>query len=243
MSRWMARFGLSVAILGAVSACAHRPTHQPSDPLEKVNRSIFAFNNVADAYVLEPVARGYVRVVPGPVRLGIGNFLSNLGYPVVIANDLLQLKLVQTAKDTGRFLMNSTLGIGGLFDPATAAGLPEADEDFGQTLGHWGVGDGWFLMLPLLGPSSNRDLVGLVADTYAQPINHVDLEHEDEIRYGLIVLGALDTRAALLGTEQLLREQFDPYVFLRTAYLDRRRNLVHDGNAPVEEIEYEDFDY
>ena len=151
--------------------------------------------------------------------------------------------ILQAAKDTGRFLMNSTLGIGGLFDPATAAGLPEADEDFGQTLGHWGVGDGWFLMLPLLGPSSNRDLVGLVADGYAQPINHVDLEHEDEIRYGLIVLGALDARAALLGTEKLLREQFDPYVFLRTAYLDRRRNLVHDGNAPVEEIEYEEFDY
>lgn len=243
MNHWTVRLGLGIMMLGALSACAHRPTHSPSDPLEKVNRSIFAFNNVADAYVLEPVARGYVKVVPRPVRLGIGNFLSNLSYPVVIANDLLQLKFGRAAKDTGRFLMNSTLGIGGLFDPASAAGLTETDEDFGQTLGHWGVGDGWFLMLPLLGPSSNRDLVGLAADSYAQPINHVDFEHDDEVSIGLLVLGALDTRAALLGTEQLLREQFDPYVFLRTAYLDRRRNLVHDGNAPVEEVEYEEFDY
>lgn len=237
------RIGLGLALLGLLGACAHRPTHDPSDPLEKVNRGVFAFNNVADAYVLEPVARGYVRVVPRPVRRGIGNFLSNLSYPVVIANDLLQLKFKQAARDTGRFLMNSTLGMAGLFDPASSVGLTDTNEDFGQTLGHWGVGDGWFLMLPFLGPSSNRDLVGLVADGYAQPINHVDLEHEDEIRIGLIVLGALDTRASLLGTEQLLREQFDPYVFLRTAYLDRRRDLAHDGNAPAEEIEYEEFDY
>ncbi len=241
--RSMVRAGLSVLLFAALAACAHKPTHSPSDPLESVNRSVFAFNNVADEYVLEPVARGYVKVVPRPVRRGIGNFLSNLGYPVVIANDLLQLKFVQAARDTGRFLLNTTLGMAGFFDPATDVGLTKTNEDFGQTLGYWGVGDGWFLMLPFLGPSSNRDLVGLVADSYAQPINHIDFEHRDEVRIGLIALTALDTRASLLGTEQMLREQFDPYVFLRTAYLDRRRNLVHDGNPPVEEIDYDEFDY
>lgn len=230
--------------LGCVLAgCAHRSPYDPADPLERVNRGIYAFNMTADEYVLEPVTRGYVRVVPRPVRRGIGNFLSNLSYPLVIANDLLQLKFTQAARDTGRFLMNTTLGIGGLFDPASDVGLTKHNEDFGQTLGYWGVGEGWYLMLPLLGPSSNRDLVGFVVDSYGNPINHVDFEHRDEVRIGLIVLDALDTRAQLLGTEQLLRDQFDPYVFLRTAYLERRLNLVHDGNPPVEEIDYDEFDY
>lgn len=235
---------LSWGALGCLmSACAHRTPYDPADPLERVNRGVFAFNMTADEYVLEPVTRGYVKVVPRPLRRGVSNFLSNLSYPLVIANDLLQLKFAQAGRDTGRFLMNTTLGVGGLFDPASDIGLVKNDEDFGQTLGYWGVGEGWYLMLPLLGPSTNRDLVGFAVDSYGAPINHIDFEHRDEVRIGLIVLDALDTRAELLGTEQLLRDQFDPYVFLRTAYLERRLNRVHDGNPPVEEVDYDEFDY
>lgn len=226
----------------ALGGCASRPAHDPADPLEPVNRQIFAFNNTVDRYVARPVAQAYVDVVPKPVRTGVGNFLSNLGYPIVIVNDLLQLKLVQAGKDTGRFLFNSTVGLGGFIDVASTIGLSANNEDFGQTLGHWGVGEGWFLMLPFLGPSTNRDLVGTVADGFANPVFYLEGPYENETRTGILLLNVLDSRAGLLGTERLLADQFDPYVFLRSAYLERRKNLVHDGAPPVDAIDYDEFE-
>lgn len=234
--------GLVLTLSIALSGCASRPTHDPSDPLEPVNRQVFAFNNTVDRYVARPVAQTYVDVVPKPVRTGIGNFLSNLTYPIVIVNDLLQLKLLQAGKDTGRFLFNSTVGLGGFIDVASDVGLTKNNEDFGQTLGHWGVGEGWFLMLPFLGPSSNRDLVGTVADSFANPVFYLEGPHENETRAGILVLNVLDTRAGLLGTERLLEDQFDPYIFLRSAYLERRKNLVHDGEATATAIDYDEFE-
>lgn len=234
--------GLVLMLSIALGGCASRPTHDPSDPLESVNRQVFAFNNTVDRYVARPVAQTYVDVVPRPVRTGIGNFLSNLAYPIVIVNDLLQLKFVQAGRDTGRFLFNTTVGLGGFIDVASDIGLTKNNEDFGQTLGYWGVGEGWFLMLPFLGPSSNRDLIGTVADTFANPVFYLEGPHENEARAGLLVLTAVDTRAGLLGTERLLAEQFDPYIFLRSAYLERRKNLVNDGTPRADAIDYDEFE-
>src|SRR5688572_26977733 len=144
------------------AGCAHSPAYDPQDPLEKVNRAVFGFNEKADQYVLKPVAKGYDKITPQPVRRGIANFFDNLFYPTVIVNDLLQAKLKQGAFDLGRFVVNTTVGVVGIFDVATGWGMEKHEEDFGQTLGYWGVGPGWYLMLPLLGPSDNRDLVGRV---------------------------------------------------------------------------------
>jgi Surface lipoprotein len=189
----------------------------------------YKFNTTADKYVLRPVARGYVDVTPAFARQGLNNLFSNLLYPKVIINDFLQLKMKQGAEDTARFFYNTTVGLGGFLDVATPAGLPRHDEDFGQTLGYWGVGTGWYLMLPLLGPSDNRDLVGTVVDTPMNPLFYVNVT---AVTLPIAVVHIVNLRANLLGTEALLKSQFDPYIFVRTAYLERRRNLVYDGNPP-----------
>lgn len=232
---------LSLAIATAVmsAGCAHSPSYDPQDPLEKANRAVFTFNAAADTYVIRPIADGYTRVVPDFARTGIRNFLSNLFYPTVIINDVLQWKWTQAGLDTARFLTNTTAGLGGLLDVATEAGLPAHDEDFGQTLGYWGLGQGWFIMIPLLGPSSNRDFVGLGVNAYTNPTVLMDAGP----RLAVTGMVTVDTRAALLGTDRLVNQQFDPYTFLRSAYLDRRHNLVHDGSPPPEEMDFDlDFD-
>ena len=231
---------LSLALLTAavVSGCAHSPSYDPLDPLERANRAVFTFNAATDTYVIRPIAKGYTRIVPDFARSGIRNFLSNLFYPTVIINDVLQWKWKQAGLDTARFLTNTTAGLGGLMDVATAAGMPAHDEDFGQTLGYWGLGQGWFIMIPLLGPSSNRDLIGLGVDCYSNPTILMDTGP----RLGTVALVTVDTRASLLGTDKLVNQQFDPYAFLRSAYLDRRHNLVHDGSPPPEAVDF-DFDF
>jgi len=155
--------GIAGAALLA-SACAHTPPDDPSDPFESANRVVYGFNKKADEYVLRPVAKTYVKVLPDFARQGISNFLDNLFYPTVIINDLLQLKPIQTGKDLGRLFLNTTAGLGGFLDVATDAGLPANREDFGQTLGYWGIGPGWYLMLPLLGPANNRELTSRMGD-------------------------------------------------------------------------------
>lgn len=227
-------FLVTVALAGG---CAHSPSYEPLDPLEPLNRKVFAFNATADHYVVRPVADAYARYVPDFARTGVRNFLSNLFYPTVIVNDALQWKWKQAGLDTGRFLTNTTAGIGGLFDVATMAGMPEHDEDFGQTLGRWGVGQGWFLIVPLLGPTTNRDLLGRGADQYASLIRLLD--GREQLAVSLVY--AIDARAGLLGTDQLVNQQFDPYAFLRTAYLDQRYNLVYDGAPPPAPLDF-DFD-
>ncbi len=214
-----------------LSACAHNSPYEPADPLEVINRPIFTFNQTADKYVLRPVTVGYVKVVPSPVRGSVSNFFDNLTYPTVIINDLLQAKFVQSGKDLTRLLLNSTFGLAGLFDPATMIGLKKNDEDLGQTLGRWGVGEGWYLMLPLLGPSTNRDLVGLVGDNWTGPLQYID-ELDTTDRIVIYAAQSVDTRSHLLDLDSLLAQQLDPYLFVRTAYLQSRLNDIYDGQVP-----------
>lgn len=233
----MRRYFVVAALLSTalLQGCAHTPPDDPADPLESINRPIYTFNTKADQYILRPVAHGYVDVVPAFAREGITNFFANLAYPKVIVNDVLQAKFLQGGKDLTRFVVNSVWGIGGLVDVGTRVGLEAHDEDFGQTLGYWGVGTGWYLMLPLLGPSDNRDAVGYAADTFTSPTYWLPGRY-DLPKYSVEALKLLNLRANLLGTESLLESQFDPYIFVRTAYLQRRQSLVYDGNPPQENL-------
>lgn len=221
-----------------VTGCASTPAGRtdPRDPFERVNRAVFRFNDAVDRTVARPVARAYRRVTPDPVETGVSNFMDNITYPIVIVNDLLQGKFAAAARDTGRFLLNTTLGVAGVFDPATAVGLEENDEDFGQTLGVWGVPPGPYLMLPFLGPSTVRDGIGRIADEYSDPRNYIE---RDAVRYSILALRVVDTRARLLDADAALDRAFDRYAFVRNAYLQRREYLVRDGDVPEESIEDE----
>lgn len=225
---------LLLACAALATGCASIPGNgqpDPRDRFERFNRSVYKFNDALDRGVARPVARAYVAVTPRPVRIGVSNFLSNLSSPVTIVNDLLQGKIKGFGTDTARLVINTTIGIGGLFDPATKIGLAAGDEDFGQTLGKWGVRPGPYLMLPILGPSTVRDAFGRAGDQFAEPRNYID---DPTVRYGLTALDLIDTRAGLLQTDDVLRRSFDPYGFVRNAYLQRRQFLVYDGNPPEE---------
>lgn len=232
------RLGAMLAAFALVG-CAHRPPDDPADPLESVNRTVFSFNQKVDHLTLQPAAQGYVAVTPAVVRHGIGNFFSNLIYPTTIVNHVLQLRLLQAGADAGRFIVNSTVGIGGLIDVAQNLGLPAQEADFGQTLGNWGLGEGWFLMLPFLGPSDSRDAVGLGADFLTNPLSYLPGRY-DLPKYSVTALDVVQLRADLLPADSLLRQQLDPYLFVRTAYLSRRqalvaRSAVTDDQAPFDE--------
>lgn len=229
---------LALALLTA--ACAHRPSHDPADPLEPVNRGIYQFNSTADKYVLRPVAKGYEFVLPGFARNGINNFFGNLFYPVTIVNQVLQGKFKRGGADLGRLLVNTTIGLGGLIDVASHWGLPAHGEDFGQTFGRWGVGEGWYLMLPFLGPSTNRDLVGRIVGGPFTPLYYSD---DAALIWGFTLLDAVQTRAQLLKADRLLDDQLDPYVFVRSSYLQQRWSAQHDGNPPLDDDAFEDFDF
>jgi phospholipid-binding lipoprotein MlaA len=233
-----------LAALALLPACAALPPdteRDPRDRFERFNRSVYNFNDALDRAVARPVAKAYVKVTPTPVRTGIGNFFQNLGYTRVILNDLLQGKGVQFFQDIGRLLVNTTIGIGGLFDPAGQLGLPANDEDFGQTLGTWGVAPGPYLVLPLLGPSTVRDGIGRVADRYSEPETY--LIDDWKVQAGIVVASLVDTRASLLSTDELLTSSFDPYAFMRNAYLQRREFQVTDGAASGgEDFEIFEFD-
>jgi len=202
------------------------------DPFESMNRAVFTFNENADEYVIKPVAEAYQFVLPDFVRTGVTNFFSNIGDVFVAVNNLLQGKPGNAANDIGRFLVNSTIGILGLFDVATEAGLEKNKEDFGQTLGVWGVPSGPYVVLPLFGPSSVRDTAGLALDIKTDFIlNSNQLNHDQKV--GSTVLRVVNQRANLLDASQLLEDAaFDKYSFLRDSYLQRRRNQVYDGNPP-----------
>jgi phospholipid-binding lipoprotein MlaA len=230
----------SVALAAAslwLGACAHTPPDDPADPLEPVNRAIYSFNEKADRYVLRPVAVGYDKVMPSVAKTGVRNFFGNLFYPTVILNDLLQLKFAQAARDFSRLLLNTTFGLGGLIDVATPGGLPANDEDFGQTLGYYGVGPGWYLVLPFLGPSNNRDLIGSGVDGFTSPLYYSD---EREWVWGLTALSIVQRRADLLDADRMLEQQLDRYVFVRSVYLQNRLGKVHDGNPPKEDFGFDD---
>ncbi|MDP1680308.1 MAG: VacJ family lipoprotein [Burkholderiales bacterium] len=226
------------ALLGIVIALSGCATNgDPRDPLEPLNRGIYQFNDTVDKAVMKPVAQGYKAVLPNPVRTGVGNFFSNIDDALIAVNNLLQFKFSQAASDVARLIANTTFGIGGLFDVATSFGLEKHNEDFGQTLGYWGIGDGPFLMLPLLGPSNVRDTVGLVAYYKLDPV--LNLNHIPT-RNTLGALRVIDRRARLLDAEKVLDEAaLDPYTFLRDAYIQQRRSLIYDGNPPREQLEDE----
>ena len=211
------------------------------DPLEPMNRAIFEFNEIVDDNVLKPIAKGYKYVTPDPVEVGISNFFSNLGEIGTITNDLLQLKFAQAGRDTMRFFLNSTLGIFGIFDVATPLGLSKNKEDFGQTLGFWGVPDGPYLVLPFLGPSSFRDGPSMIVDYELSPVEQ--LHHEE--RQVLQTLDIVDTRARLLRATKILDTAAkDKYIFIRESYLQKRESQVNDGNVKEEfEIDVDSVDY
>ncbi|HET7756695.1 MAG TPA: VacJ family lipoprotein [Steroidobacteraceae bacterium] len=217
-----------------VSGCAAAPPAKPDprDPWERLNRLTYRFNDAVDRAITRPVARAYRRVTPRPVQTGVGNFLVNLGYPLVMLNDVLQGQLGPFVSDTGRLLLNTTLGIGGVLDPATAAGLDRNDRDFGQTLGKWGAGPGPYLVLPFLGPSDVRDTFGKAGDIFSDPRHYID---NDLLGYGLWALGVVDTRARLLDVEAVLESAYDPYAFVRNAYLQNREFKVRGGRSVSEE--------
>jgi phospholipid-binding lipoprotein MlaA len=215
-----------------VSGCATLPGKpDPRDRYERFNRSVYKFNNALDHAILRPVARAYVKL-PRPIRTGINNFFTNFTYPTTVANDLFQGKVADGATDSARIIVNTTLGIGGLFDPATRMGLERHTQDFGLTLGHWGVPTGPFLELPLLGPSDVRDAVGLIPD-YA--INYAisnQLINNNWASGGMFVVSMVDKRSQLLDLDRILDSAYDPYAFTRNAYLQRRDYLLHGTTNP-----------
>lgn len=200
------------------------------DPLEPVNRAVFRFNEEVDRAVLKPVARGYRDVVPEEMRNLVGNFFGNLADLWTAANQLLQGKPGKAASDLSRFVINSTLGFAGIADIATPAGFEKHNEDFGQTLGRWGIPAGPYLVLPLLGPSSLRDAPALVADYRGDLVMAIDSEGR---RNNSALLRVVDTRASLLKLERVVEgAALDRYSFVRDGYLQRRRNQVYDGDPP-----------
>jgi len=218
----------AAALVLLVGGCA--TTGDAVDPFEPYNRAVFRFNERLDKAVLEPSAKAYRAVLPAPIRKGIGNVFANVGDVKVAVNNALQGKFATAYSDFGRIIINSTLGMLGLFDIASAAGVEKHNEDFGQTLGVWGMGSGPFIMLPLFGPSNGRDVVGFTVDIFTDPVTYID---STGVRYGVRALRVLDKRAELLEASTILHETaLDPYLFVRDGYLQRRRNLIYDGNPP-----------
>lgn len=200
------------------------------DRFENFNRAMFAVNEVLDTYALRPVARGYDAVTPLPVRAGVGNLFANVGDVWNGANSALQGKFEAAGSGLARLLINSTLGIFGLFDVASEMGIERHDEDFGQTLAVWGVGDGPYLYLPVIGSRTTRDLGGWAVDSYVDPVSRLD---PDAVRWGTSTLRLVDLRAGLLPADKMLDEAaLDKYAYVRDAYLQRRRSLIYDGRPP-----------
>ncbi|MFT4196636.1 MAG: VacJ family lipoprotein, partial [Pseudoxanthomonas sp.] len=199
------------------------------DPWEKFNRHIHAFNNVVDRSVARPLAKAYVKAVPRPVRIGVSNFFNNLGQPLTVVNSLLQGRPGDAWTALGRFLINSTAGIGGLFDPASHDQVPYRSEDFGQTLGVWGWQRSRYLELPFFGPRTVRDAFGLLGDAPLSPLQHIE---EDKVRIGLQGLQLVDVRAQLLSIDAMREGAVDEYALYRDAWLQRRSYQINrDGPA------------
>lgn len=219
---------VAAASLLAVAGAAH--AQSATDPLEGWNRVVFGFNEGLDAAVLKPLATGYKTVVPELVRSGVSNVFGNFGDGWSAINQLLQGKPTAAAEMTMRVATNSVFGLGGLFDVASDLGIERRPEDFGQTLGRWGLPAGPYIVWPLLGPSSLRDTTAMPLDMAWRP---AVLTHDDPTRIGLSALQLIDVRAGLLSAGRLIDEiALDKYVFIRDGYLARRRSLVYDGEPP-----------
>ncbi|MGV6825978.1 MAG: MlaA family lipoprotein [bacterium] len=235
-------FGLPVVLAMLMGGCA---TIEPEfaderDPWESFNRATFAFNEDLDEYLVKPVARGYRSVVPAPVDKGVTNFFGNLDDVGSSANNLLQGKWQAATSDAGRVLFNTTFGLGGVIAVTDYMDLPKHDEDFGQTLGYWGIEPGPYLVLPAFGPRTLRDTAGLAVDWYVtDPVIYLE---STAARWSLYSLRFVDRRADLLDASDVLATAaLDPYTFVREAYLQRRLNQVYDGNPPVLDLFDDNF--
>jgi phospholipid-binding lipoprotein MlaA len=235
--RFLVLLFAGLALTGCASAPSPSGKADPRDPWERINRSTFKFNDALDRAIARPVAKAYVKVTPKIVRTGVSNWLGNLDTVPTIINDALQGKFKMAGHDTARFLLNSTLGLGGLFDPASAAGLEYNDEDLGQTLGKWGIKSGPYLVLPILGPSSARDAFSRAADTFMEPVWYLE---DDSTRYLIRLVDLLDQRAGLLELDAQLERSYDRYAFVRNAWLQRREYQVRDGDVDDQSLELEE---
>ncbi|MEM6812325.1 MAG: VacJ family lipoprotein [Pseudomonadota bacterium] len=243
-------FGLlvlsSAFLLSGCASSQNQDVSEVYDPLENINRTTLDINEAVDEALIEPIARTYVERTPSGLRTGLSNFLRNLNSPIVIGNQLLQGDLEGAGNATARVFINTLAGFGGIVDVADLGGIPHEEEDFGQTLAVWGVGDGAYLVLPLLGPSNVRDTAGRIVDSYADPLriylNNIDEDHLSYTRTGLEILS---TRAELLDIiDDLRRNSFDYYAALRSAYVQNRRALINDQfplMSGPDIPDYEDF--
>jgi phospholipid-binding lipoprotein MlaA len=228
----------AVLALAAAAGCASTAERDPRDPLEPLNRAVYRLNEGLDEAIARPVATTYRDVVPEPLRTYARNFFGNIADLFIGVNNMLQGKPVEGLQDWARFVFNSFFGVFGINDVASDMGFEKHNEDFGQTLGRWGIGDGPYLVLPVLGPSTLRDGAGTAVDIYVDPVGDIK---PVPLRNSAIALRMVGTRADLLDAGRLLEEAaLDRYVFLRDAYLQRRRNLVYDGSPPRERREEED---
>ena len=217
---------LAAPLLAQLGGCASGPQRNPADPLEPLNRATYRFNDAIDRNIAQPVARTYNRAVPRPLRTGVNNFFANLGDVTVMFNDFAQLRFMDGMNDLTRVAVNTTFGLLGILDIATPARIPRHDQDFGLTLGHYGVPSGPYLVLPLFGPSTFRDAAGFGVDQYAAPTNWMD----PAWRNSLWGLDFVSTRARYLNATNLLEEAaLDKYLFVRDAYLGRRRSQLADN--------------
>lgn len=233
-----------VPLLFVLGACASAPEGETPpvraeyDPWEPMNRGIYRFNDGLDRWTLRPVARGYQAVLPSPVRRGVTNFSKNLFTPRSAVNNLLQGKPRESLDDLVRFIVNSTVGILGLVDVASLSGIPVYEEDFGQTFAVWGIPEGPFLVLPILGPQSLLDAVSIPLDLVSDPLWHYD---NSSVRDKLYILRVVDLRARVLTVDKLLKDSKDPYITIRESYIQNRAFRIHDGDPPVDEDFYGDF--
>ncbi|MGR9116213.1 MAG: MlaA family lipoprotein [Gammaproteobacteria bacterium] len=231
--------GLLVA--GILGGCASAPSN-PDDPWEDWNRGAQSFNDDVDEYILKPMASGYLHITPEPVDRGVTNFFSNLDDIGVMINDLLQLKMTQAGMDMGRFLVNTTAGVVGIFDVASKIDLPKHNEDFDQTLAVWGVPSGPYLVLPFWGPSSPRGVFGLVGDALTDPLNYTLFAGAavSAASSASDVLDVTDQRAGLMTTEKIVDEAaINRYDFIKESYLQHREYLINDGNVPEEDDSFD----
>lgn len=215
------------------SGCATGPNRHPGDPLEPMNRAVFKFNDAVDSTIAVPIAKGYQKVTPTPLRTAISNFFSNLGDLGNIANNLLQLRITDATQDVMRVAMNSVFGVAGLIDVATLAGLPKHHQDFGLTLARWGVPAGPYLVLPVFGPSSFRDGVGRAVDVRFNLLNYI----EPAARNPMYIAQFISARSDLLAATDLLQQAaLDKYSFVRDAYVQQRRSLTYHGRSDEESL-------
>lgn len=231
------RIFTAAVLIFFVSACASQPTTMTDperDPWEAYNRNIHAFNMGLDKAIVRPVARGYDAIMPEAPKRGVRNFFRNLAYPVTFLNLILQGKFEESLTATGRFIMNSTAGALGFFDVATKAGVPQYNEDFGQTLAVWGWRDSRYLVMPFFGPYTARDFLGRGFYGYMHPISWYAREHN---KYWPIVADLITLRASLLPLDEDLQNASDPYVLIRDAWLQRREFLIYDGDPPAPDYE------